>query len=123
LAGNTRLSSHRDHVGSIGFGVDQDRVNDCGQLCQVTYCASSVDNRFLGNGNKVLHTVVGQFGVLEGNAVDLRSGLPFSVVIEAMREAITMVIQKHDGNRQFAGVPLRCWWFLGRVHNVITLLA
>lgn len=77
------------------------------------YYASSVDNRFFGSGDKVLHNVVGQLGVLEGNAGDLRSGLPWqsvhdgtklqhdplrlSVVIEAPRESIMGVIRKHAG--------------------------
>jgi len=79
------------------------------------YYASSVDNRFFGSGDKVLHNVVGQFGVLEGNAGDLRPGLPWqsvhdgtrlqheplrlSVVIEAPRESILEVIRKHAGVR------------------------
>jgi len=79
------------------------------------YYASSVDNRFFGSGDKVLHNVVGRFGVLEGNAGDLRPGLPWqsvhdgtqlqheplrlSVVIEAPRESILEVIEKHAGVR------------------------
>lgn len=75
------------------------------------YYASSVDNRVYGSGNKVLHNVVGQFGILEGNAGDLRTGLPWQsvhdgvrfqheplrllVVIEASRSAIGEVIRKH----------------------------
>jgi len=75
------------------------------------YYASSVDNRVYGSGNKVLHNVVGQFGILEGNAGDLRTGLPWQsvhdgvrsqheplrllVVIEASRSAILAVIRKH----------------------------
>jgi uncharacterized protein len=75
------------------------------------YYASSVDNRVYGSGNKVLHNVVGQFGILEGNSGDLRTGLPWQsvhdgvsfqheplrllVVIEAPRSAILAVIQKH----------------------------
>lgn len=42
------------------------------------YYASVVDNRRYGSGNKVLHNVVGgHLGVLEGNAGDLRIGLPW----------------------------------------------
>jgi uncharacterized protein YbcC (UPF0753/DUF2309 family) len=75
------------------------------------YYASSVDNRVYGSGNKVLHNVVGQFGILEGNSGDLRTGLPWQsvhdgerfqheplrllVVIEASRSAIAAVIRKH----------------------------
>lgn len=75
------------------------------------YYASSVDNRAFGSGNKTLHNVVGQFGVLEGNGGDLMTGLPWQsvhdgerlqheplrllVVIEAPRFAIEQIIAKH----------------------------
>ena len=50
------------------------------------YYASVVDNRRYGSGNKVLHNVVGgHLGVLEGNAGDLRIGLPWQSL--------------HDGDR------------------------
>jgi len=76
------------------------------------YYGSTVDNRVFGCGNKVLHNVVGTLGVLEGNGGDLRTGLPWqsvhdgerliheplrlSVVIEAPREAMTAIIEKHE---------------------------
>jgi uncharacterized protein YbcC (UPF0753/DUF2309 family) len=41
------------------------------------YYGSTVNNRTFGAGNKVLHNVVGQLGVLEGNAGDLKVGLPW----------------------------------------------
>jgi uncharacterized protein YbcC (UPF0753/DUF2309 family) len=76
------------------------------------YYASTVDNARYGSGNKVLHNVVGgHLGVFEGNAGDLRIGLPFqsihdgtrwrheplrlSVFVEAPEEAIEAVLQKH----------------------------
>jgi uncharacterized protein YbcC (UPF0753/DUF2309 family) len=76
------------------------------------YYASTVDNGRYGSGNKVLHNVVGgHIGVFEGNAGDLRIGLPLqslhdgtrwihtplrlSVFIEAPREAIDAVLSKH----------------------------
>lgn len=40
------------------------------------YYASTVNNSIFGSGNKVLHNVVGTFGVWEGNGGDLRTGLP-----------------------------------------------
>ena len=50
------------------------------------------NNRAFGAGNKTLHNVVGQLGVLEGNGGDLRTGLPWQSV--------------HDGER-FVHEPLR----------------
>ena len=51
-----------------------------------------MNNDIFGSGNKVLHNVVGQLGVLEGNAGDLRVGLPWQSV--------------HDGDR-FVHEPVR----------------
>jgi len=75
------------------------------------YYASTVDNKIFGAGNKTLHNVVGRVGVYEGNAGDLRVGLPWqavhdgqryqheplrlSVVIEAPIEAMNGVLHKH----------------------------
>lgn len=56
------------------------------------YYGSTVNNEAFGSGNKVLHNIVGQLGVLEGNAGDLRVGLPWQSV--------------HDG-RRFVHEPLR----------------
>ncbi len=49
------------------------------------YYASTVDNRLFGSGNKTLHNVVGRIGVLEGNAGDLRTGLPWQSVHDGER--------------------------------------
>ena len=56
------------------------------------YYGSTVNNRAFGSGNKVLHNVAGTIGVLEGNAGDLKIGLPMQSV--------------HDGKR-FVHEPLR----------------
>jgi uncharacterized protein YbcC (UPF0753/DUF2309 family) len=56
------------------------------------YYGSTVNNRAFGAGNKVLHNVTGALGVLEGNAGDLKGGLPWQSV--------------HDGAR-FIHEPLR----------------
>jgi uncharacterized protein len=56
------------------------------------YFGSTTNNRVFGSGNKTLHNVVGQLGVLEGNGGDLRTGLPLQSV--------------HDGKR-FVHEPLR----------------
>ena len=79
------------------------------------YYASTVDNRCFGSGNKTLHNVVGKLGIFEGNAGDLRVGLPWqsihdgeqyqheplrlNVVIEAPREAMSDVLAAHDDVR------------------------
>ena len=80
------------------------------------YYGSTVNNRAFGSGNKVLHNVAGQLGVLEGNAGDLKVGLPWQsvhdgtrfvheplrlhVFIEAPEDALNRVIEKHAGVRQ-----------------------
>jgi uncharacterized protein YbcC (UPF0753/DUF2309 family) len=80
------------------------------------YHASTVDNRRYGSGNKVLHNVVGTLGVLEGNAGDLKVGLPWQSVhdgsrfiheplrlnafIAAPRDAMNAVIAGHQGIRE-----------------------
>jgi uncharacterized protein YbcC (UPF0753/DUF2309 family) len=81
------------------------------------YYGSTTDNRRFGSGNKVLHNVVGgAIGVLEGNAGDLRVGLPMqslhdgkqwmhepmrlSVFLEAPQAAIDDIIARHELVRQ-----------------------
>lgn len=80
------------------------------------YYGSTVNNGVFGSGNKVLHNVVGQLGVLEGNTGDLRVGLPWQAVhdgtrliheplrltvfIEAPEAAIDHVIASHEGVRE-----------------------
>lgn len=75
------------------------------------YYASSVDPVAFGSGNKVIHNVVGQFGVLQGNGGDLMTGLPWQsvhdgnrlqheplrllVVIEAPRSSVQQIVEKH----------------------------
>ena len=75
------------------------------------YYASAVDPVAFGSGNKVIHNVVGQFGVLQGNGGDLMTGLPWQsvhdgrqfqheplrllVLIEAPRTALRQIIEKH----------------------------
>ncbi|WP_035657861.1 DUF2309 domain-containing protein, partial [Bradyrhizobium sp. STM 3809] len=79
------------------------------------YYGSTVNNSAFGSGNKVLHNIVGQLGVLEGNAGDLRVGLPWqsvhdgsrfvhepvrlNVFIAAPEAAMDEVMQRHQGVR------------------------
>ncbi|MFO1089327.1 MAG: DUF2309 domain-containing protein [Hyphomicrobiales bacterium] len=79
------------------------------------YYGSTVAPSVFGGGNKLVHNVVGGVGVLEGNGGSLRTGLPLqsvhdgekfvheplrlTVAIEAPREAMTAILEKHDGVR------------------------
>ena len=79
------------------------------------YYGSTVAPDTFGAGNKLLHNVVGGIGVLEGNGGVLRPGLPWqsvhdgeklahdplrlSVVIAAPQQAITDVLERHEGVR------------------------
>lgn len=79
------------------------------------YYGSTVAPQTFGSGNKLLHNVTGGFGVVEGNGGVLRAGLPWqsihdgetyvhdplrlSVCIEAPREAMSDVLNRHDGVR------------------------
>ena len=76
------------------------------------YYGSTVAPEVFGAGNKLLHNVVGGVGVVEGNGGTLRSGLPWqsvhdgaryiheplrlSVCIEAPREAMTAILERHE---------------------------
>ena len=80
------------------------------------YYGSTVNNRLFGSGNKVIHNVVGTFGMWQGNGGDLHPGLPLqsvhdgtrwmheplrlSVFIEAERSAIEKVIARQPGVRE-----------------------
>ena len=92
------------------------------------YHASTVDPVHFGAGNKVLHNVVGgNIGVFEGNAGDLRVGLPWqsvhdgehfrhtplrlSAFIAAPAEAIDAVLARHPVVRQLVDNE---WLFLFR---------
>jgi len=79
------------------------------------YFGSSVAPAMFGGGNKLIHNVVGGIGVIEGNGGRLRPGLPWqavhdgdalaheplrlSVMIEAPREEILKVLERHPGVR------------------------
>jgi uncharacterized protein YbcC (UPF0753/DUF2309 family) len=80
------------------------------------YYGSTVNNAAFGSGNKVLHNIVGQLGVLEGNAGDLRAGLPWqsvhdgkrliheplrlNVFIAAPEAAMDEIMRRHAGVRE-----------------------
>jgi uncharacterized protein YbcC (UPF0753/DUF2309 family) len=80
------------------------------------YYGSTVAPAVFGGGNKLLHNVVGGFGVVEGNGGALRAGLPWqsvhdgerfvheplrlSVCIEAPREAMTAILKRNPDVRE-----------------------
>lgn len=75
------------------------------------YYGSTVAPEVFGAGNKLIHNVTGGIGVVEGNGGLLRAGLPWqsvhdgaqfvheplrlSVLIEAPREAIDAILERH----------------------------
>lgn len=79
------------------------------------YYGSTVAPDLYGGGNKLLHNVTGGIGVVEGNGGNLRPGLPLqsvhdgagfqheplrlSVIIEAPRDAMNSVLERHTGVR------------------------
>jgi uncharacterized protein YbcC (UPF0753/DUF2309 family) len=79
------------------------------------YYGSSVAPEMFGGGNKLIHNVVGGIGVIEGNGGRLRAGLPWqavhdgenlqheplrlSVMIEAPREEMIRILEKHPAVR------------------------
>jgi uncharacterized protein YbcC (UPF0753/DUF2309 family) len=79
------------------------------------YYGSTVAPTLFGGGNKLLHNVIGGVGVVEGNGGVMRVGLPWqsvhdgecyvheplrlSVCIEAPRDAMTEILERHDGVR------------------------
>lgn len=79
------------------------------------YYGSSVAPHVFGGGNKLIHNVTGGIGVVEGNGGTLRAGLPWqsvhdgsdlvheplrlSVCIEAPVEAMTAILERHEGVR------------------------
>jgi len=83
------------------------------------YYASAVDNRAFGSGNKLIHNVTGQLGVLLGNGGDLMTGLPWqsvsdgttlrheplrlTVLIEAPRAAVETILHRHRGVGDLVG--------------------
>ncbi|OYY68879.1 MAG: hypothetical protein B7Y47_13020 [Sphingomonas sp. 28-63-12] len=79
------------------------------------YYGSTIAPDLFGGGNKLLHNVIGGIGVVEGNGGVLRVGLPWqsvhdgdqliheplrlTVCIEAPREAMTAILDRHPGVR------------------------
>ncbi|RYH11341.1 YbcC family protein [Tropicimonas sp. IMCC6043] len=84
-------------------------------LISLQYYGSSVMPDVFGGGNKLIHNVVGGIGVIEGNSGRLRPGLPWqavhdgerlmheplrlTVMIDAPRDAIASVLERHPDVR------------------------
>jgi uncharacterized protein YbcC (UPF0753/DUF2309 family) len=118
LGGRAFLHSY-DWQSDAGFGVLELILTApvvVGSWISLQYYGSSVAPEVFGGGNKLIHNVVGGFGVIEGNSGRLRPGLPWqsvhdgeqlmheplrlSVMIEAPREAILDVLERHEGVRE-----------------------
>ncbi|WP_018409631.1 YbcC family protein [Methylocystis rosea] len=114
LGGRAFLHSY-DHTKDDGYSVLELIMTApmvVASWINLQYFGSTVNNRVFGSGNKTLHNVVGQIGVLEGNAGDLKVGLPWqsvhdgkrfiheplrlNVFIEAPEAAIEEIIRKND---------------------------
>lgn len=86
-----------------------------GSWISLQYFGSVTAPDVFGAGNKLLHNVMGGIGVLEGNTGPMRAGLPWqsvhdgeklmhdplrlTVCIEAPCEAMTDILERHDGVR------------------------
>lgn len=82
------------------------------QWINAQYYFATVDSEVLGAGDKTLHNVVGDIGVLQGHAGDLQLGLPWQSVaagerlyhepmrvlfaVEAPRDRVEMLIARND---------------------------
>jgi uncharacterized protein YbcC (UPF0753/DUF2309 family) len=117
LGGRAFLHSY-DWRGDEGFGTLELIITApvvVASWISLQYYGSSVAPDMFGGGNKLIHNVVGGIGVIEGNGGRLRAGLPWqavhdgaalvheplrlSVMIEAPREEILKVLEKHPGVR------------------------
>lgn len=89
------------------------------------YYTSTADNAHFGSGSKLLHSLVGNFGVFEGTSHELRIGLPLQsvhdgrrtyhdpvrlqVFVEAPTDWIDRILRKH---RHVADLVVNRWLIL-----------
>ena len=89
-------------AGPVGAGIN------------LEYYFSTVNNEQYGCGSKVTHNVTGLFGVMDGTASDLRTGLPrqmieiheamrLQVLVEAKTETLTAIYQRQPPLQQLIG--------------------
>jgi uncharacterized protein YbcC (UPF0753/DUF2309 family) len=114
LDGKSFLHSY-DWKKDDGFGVLETIMTApvvVASWISLQYYGSCVAPTLFGGGNKLLHNVVGGFGVLEGNGGAIRAGLPWqsvhdgaafqhdplrlSVIVAAPKEAIGEILRKHE---------------------------
>ena len=117
LGGRAFLHSY-DWEADAGFGTLELIITApvvVASWISLQYYGSSVAPEMFGGGNKLIHNVVGGIGVIEGNGGKLRPGLPWqavhdgealqheplrlSVMIEAPREEMIAILEKHPGVR------------------------
>lgn len=132
LAGRSFLHSY-DHANDEGYRVLELIMTApmvVASWINLQYYGSTVNNAAFGSGNKVLHNVVGQLGILEGNAGDLRVGLPWqsvhdgarfvheplrlNVFIAAPEAAVDDVLNRHASVRDLVANE---WLFLHRIDD------
>ncbi len=117
LGGRAFLHSY-DWQADAGFGTLELIITApvvVASWISLQYYGSSVAPEMFGGGNKLIHNVVGGIGVVEGNGGALRAGLPWqavhdgdalqheplrlSVMIEAPREEMLRILEKHPAVR------------------------
>jgi len=99
-------------AGPVGAGIN------------LEYYFSTVNSEHYGCGSKVPHNVAGLFGVMEGTASDLRTGLPrqmieihepmrLQLVCEASEEVLAGIYQRQQALRELIG---NGWVLLSALH-------
>ena len=89
-------------AGPVGAGIN------------LEYYFSTIDNERFGCGTKIPHNVTGMFGVMEGAASDLRTGLPkqmveihepmrLQIVVEAKTKVLEQIYARQDSLRELIG--------------------
>ncbi len=89
-------------AGPVGAGIN------------LEYYFSSVNNDHYGCGSKIVHNVSGLFGVMEGTAGDLRTGLPkqmieihepmrLQLMVEVKKEVLSAIYTRQESIQQLVG--------------------